>query len=342
MHVIPRPHAEVRAILPKSAVASGCDGRRTCFSPRSSARVVSTRKHQAFQGSKLLLLQPLVAQQRTLVPSGSSVVAIDAVGAGLDEFVMFTQGSSARLAAADEGHPGRRDRRRHRGPRRSRRDDSSRGRDARQEADGGGDRRRGDLAALDAPRRPGHAGRRDRAERRRAPAARRRRSRRPPTGHGVFRTVDEAVAAAAAAQVRVAEMGLEERGRMIARDPADLRRAGRRTRPDGARRDPHRPPRAQDRQAAGDEVRARRRGDAERRAQRPDRAVRHRARALGRDRHGAARHPLGADDGEQRGEHPGGRQHGGVQPAPGRRPRGRLRAAALQPDDRGGDRRRRT
>jgi aldehyde dehydrogenase len=37
-----------------------------------------------------------------------------------------------------------------------------------------------------------------------------------PTGHGVFRTVDEAVAAAAEAQVRVAEMGLEERGRMIA------------------------------------------------------------------------------------------------------------------------------
>ena len=67
--------------------------------------VVSTRKHRAFQGSKLLLLQPLVAQQRTLVPSGSSVVAIDAVGAGLDEFVMFTQGSSARLAATTKDTP---------------------------------------------------------------------------------------------------------------------------------------------------------------------------------------------------------------------------------------------
>ena len=67
--------------------------------------VVSTRKHRAFQGSKLLLLQPLVAQQRTLIPSGSSVVAIDAVGAGLDEFVMFTQGSSARLAATTKDTP---------------------------------------------------------------------------------------------------------------------------------------------------------------------------------------------------------------------------------------------
>ena len=67
--------------------------------------VVATKKHQAFQGSKLLLLQPLVAQQRTLVPSGSSVVAIDTLGAGLDEFVMFTQGSSARLAAQTKDTP---------------------------------------------------------------------------------------------------------------------------------------------------------------------------------------------------------------------------------------------
>ena len=67
--------------------------------------VVSTRKHQAFHGSKLLLLQPRVAQPRALVPAGRSVVAIDAVGAGLDEFVMFTQGSSARLAAATKDTP---------------------------------------------------------------------------------------------------------------------------------------------------------------------------------------------------------------------------------------------
>jgi aldehyde dehydrogenase len=36
-----------------------------------------------------------------------------------------------------------------------------------------------------------------------------------PIGHGVFQTVDEAVAAAVDAQVRIAEMSLEERGRMI-------------------------------------------------------------------------------------------------------------------------------
>ncbi len=67
--------------------------------------VVATRKHRAFHGSKLLLLQPLVAQQRTLVASGATVVAIDSVGAGIDELVMFTQGSSARLAAQAKDAP---------------------------------------------------------------------------------------------------------------------------------------------------------------------------------------------------------------------------------------------
>ena len=67
--------------------------------------VVATKKHRAFHGSKLLLLQPLVAQEQALVPSGSSVVAIDTLGAGLGEFVMFTQGSSARLAAQTKDTP---------------------------------------------------------------------------------------------------------------------------------------------------------------------------------------------------------------------------------------------
>jgi len=66
------------------------------------------------------------------------------------------------------------------------------------------------LTHLDAPSSSGAAARAARAggaPARKTPAR---------TGHGVFQTVDEAVAAAAAAQVRVAEMGLEERGRMIA------------------------------------------------------------------------------------------------------------------------------
>jgi len=66
------------------------------------------------------------------------------------------------------------------------------------------------LTHLDAPAAtaaPAHGANAGRAPGKKKPA---------PTGHGVFRTVDEAVAAAARAQVRVAEMGLEARGRMIA------------------------------------------------------------------------------------------------------------------------------
>ncbi len=75
------------------------------FLAKVVGNVVSTRKHRAFQGSKLLLVQPLVAEQHALVPSGGSVVAVDSVGAGLGEFVMFTQGSSARLAAQSKDTP---------------------------------------------------------------------------------------------------------------------------------------------------------------------------------------------------------------------------------------------
>jgi aldehyde dehydrogenase len=50
----------------------------------------------------------------------------------------------------------------------------------------------------------------------RAAAAKPAKKRPAAVGHGVFTTVDEAVRAAAAAQGRVAAMGLEERGRMIA------------------------------------------------------------------------------------------------------------------------------
>lgn len=67
--------------------------------------VVSTQKHKAFHGSKLLLLQPYVAQEGRLTPSGTTVVAIDSIGSGLGEFVMFTQGSSARLAATQKDTP---------------------------------------------------------------------------------------------------------------------------------------------------------------------------------------------------------------------------------------------
>jgi ethanolamine utilization protein EutN len=68
-------------------------------------QVVATQKHVKFQGMKLLLVQPHVAKDAAFAPSGPSVVAVDSVGAGLGEFVLLTQGSSARLTPATKDSP---------------------------------------------------------------------------------------------------------------------------------------------------------------------------------------------------------------------------------------------
>jgi len=67
--------------------------------------VVSTQKNAQFQGMKLLVVQPHVYAEGGLKPSGGSVVAVDSVGAGLDECVLFTQGSSARLTPVTKDAP---------------------------------------------------------------------------------------------------------------------------------------------------------------------------------------------------------------------------------------------
>ena len=75
------------------------------FLAKVIGNVVATQKHQKFHGMKLLLIQPHIAKDRALVPSGSSVVAVDSVGAGLGECVLFTQGSSARLTPTTKECP---------------------------------------------------------------------------------------------------------------------------------------------------------------------------------------------------------------------------------------------
>jgi microcompartment protein CcmK/EutM len=75
------------------------------FLAKVIGNVVATQKTPKFQGMKLLLIQPYVNKDRTLVASGSSVVAADSVGAGCDELVLFTQGSSARLTPGNREAP---------------------------------------------------------------------------------------------------------------------------------------------------------------------------------------------------------------------------------------------
>ena len=75
------------------------------FIAKVIGNVVATQKHPKFSGMKLMLIQPYINKDKSLVPSGSSVVAVDSVGAGLGECVLFTQGSSARLTPATKDAP---------------------------------------------------------------------------------------------------------------------------------------------------------------------------------------------------------------------------------------------
>ncbi len=75
------------------------------FIAKVIGKVVSTQKNPKFQGMKLLLIQPYINKEQKLQASGSSVVAVDSVGAGIGECVLFTQGSSARLTPATKDTP---------------------------------------------------------------------------------------------------------------------------------------------------------------------------------------------------------------------------------------------
>lgn len=71
------------------------------FLARVEGSVVSTKKDPSMSGRKLLLLRPQLVDDKDPTkfrPGSNTVVAVDSVGAGVGELVMFCQGSSARLA----------------------------------------------------------------------------------------------------------------------------------------------------------------------------------------------------------------------------------------------------
>jgi ethanolamine utilization protein EutN len=62
---------------------------------------VATKKDPAMNGRKLLLLRPQLVDEKDPArfrPGVNTIVAVDSVGAGVGEMVLFCQGSSARLA----------------------------------------------------------------------------------------------------------------------------------------------------------------------------------------------------------------------------------------------------
>jgi microcompartment protein CcmK/EutM len=69
---------------------------------RVTGTVVATQKDPKLEGLKFLLLDVLNLK---LQPTGGHAVAVDAVGAGMGEVVMYASGSSARQTIQTEGLP---------------------------------------------------------------------------------------------------------------------------------------------------------------------------------------------------------------------------------------------
>lgn len=64
--------------------------------------LVSTQKEPALEGLRFLVCKPVNAEGE---PAGSTLVAADAVGAGVGEMILYATGSSARQTIATQNRP---------------------------------------------------------------------------------------------------------------------------------------------------------------------------------------------------------------------------------------------
>ena len=70
------------------------------FVPKVSGSIVSTQKVDSMTGQKLLIVEPYRIEpkdRQSLVTTGRTFIAVDALGAGVGDLVLITQGSSARF-----------------------------------------------------------------------------------------------------------------------------------------------------------------------------------------------------------------------------------------------------
>ncbi len=78
------------------------------FLAKVEGSVVATKKDVNMSGRKLLLLRPQLVDEKDPTkfrPGANTIVAVDAMGAGIGEMVLFCQGSSARLASGMKEAP---------------------------------------------------------------------------------------------------------------------------------------------------------------------------------------------------------------------------------------------
>jgi ethanolamine utilization protein EutN len=72
------------------------------FLARVIGSVVSTKKDETMRGQKLLLLRPMLvdeAKPAKFRAGTNTIVAVESLGAGSGDLVLFCQGSSARQAS---------------------------------------------------------------------------------------------------------------------------------------------------------------------------------------------------------------------------------------------------
>ena len=78
------------------------------FVAKVTGSVVSTQKVKSLTGYKLLIVEPYRLDAKTrkkLTTTGRTFVSVDTMGAGVGDYVMITQGSSARLTPETKGVP---------------------------------------------------------------------------------------------------------------------------------------------------------------------------------------------------------------------------------------------
>jgi ethanolamine utilization protein EutN len=78
------------------------------FVAKVTGSLVATQKVSTMVGFKLLVVEPYrlePKERKSLMTTGRTFVAVDTLGAGEGEFVLITQGSSARMTPETKNMP---------------------------------------------------------------------------------------------------------------------------------------------------------------------------------------------------------------------------------------------
>lgn len=78
------------------------------FVAKVTGSLVSTQKVDAMVGQKLMIVEPYrldAKSRKSLVTTGRTFVAVDTLGSGVGDYVLITQGSSARLTPETKNMP---------------------------------------------------------------------------------------------------------------------------------------------------------------------------------------------------------------------------------------------